>query len=99
MTTPPGVQLVTSDWTHEDLAALFAMVAGCEPADVCRFAVVISVHRGDGSHGLFIPVSNGLDHRSGAVLLQHAALHLTGRCRRCRREEKRQAGTQRREGS
>ena len=91
MTIPPDVRLTTSDWTHEEMAALFAMVAGCEPADVRKFAVVISLHRGDGSHGLFIPVSDGLDYRSAAVLLQHAALHLAGRCRVCRREGKRQA--------
>jgi len=99
MTTPPDLRLVTSDWTHKDLAALFAMVVGCEPADVCKFAAVVSVQRGDGSHGLFVPVSDGLDYLSGAVLLQHAALHLAGRCRRCRREQKRHARTQRREGS
>ena len=91
MTTPPGVGLVTLDWTHEEMAALFALLADCEPADVCEFAVVVSVHRGDGSQGLLIPVSDGLGYRSAAVLLQHAALHLAGRCRVCRREGKRQA--------
>lgn len=75
----------TGNYDARELATIASTLIGADAGDVCQVVMVIVNHLPGGGHEFAAATTIPGDARANAAILRHAADHLDGGCKPCRR--------------
>lgn len=75
----------------DELRIIMGTLIDLDPDLVCSATGVLLIHRPDGTHQICVLSDGDTSEENIAGRLEHAVLHLRGRCRRCSAENRRRA--------
>lgn len=73
------------NYSDAELRCIMATLVDADPEQVCEVAAVVIFHSDSGVHSLRVITDQEDAAKRAGVTLAHAALHVMGRCKRCRK--------------